>query len=76
MDGQSCLALRGWPKNSDVYALCFLKGTATLLISILYMKALYKPWILMPVSSKLVEKNGSYGRLNNCKLTLMEAAIL
>ena len=53
-----------------------LKGTETLMIIVLYMKELYEPWILIPVSSKSVEKYGSYGRLNICKWTLMEAAIL
>ena len=53
-----------------------LKGTATLMISMLYMKDLSEPWILIPVSSKSIEKYGSYWRLNICKLTLMEAAIL
>ena len=31
---------------------------------------------LIPVSSKSIEKCGSYGRLNVCKWTVMEAAIL
>ena len=53
-----------------------LKGTATLIVSMFYMKELYEPSILIPVSSKSVEKYGSYGRLNICKWTLMEAAIL
>ena len=53
-----------------------LKGTATLMISMFYMKELYEPWILIPVSSKSVEKYGSYGSLNICKWTLMEAAFL
>ena len=53
-----------------------LKGTATLKMSMFYMKELYETWILIPVSSKLVEKYGSYGCLNICKWTLMEAAIL
>ena len=53
-----------------------LKGTATLMICIFYMKELYEPWVLIPVSAKSVEKYGSYGRLNICKWTLMEAAIL
>ena len=38
-----------------------LKGTATLMISMFYQKELYEPWILIQVSSKLVEKWGSYG---------------
>ena len=33
-----------------------LKGTATLMITMFYMKGLNKPWILIPVSSKSVEK--------------------
>ena len=41
-----------------------------------YMKELYKPCILIPVLSKSVEKWGSCGRLNICKWTVMEAAIL
>ena len=54
----------------------FLKGTATLMISMFYMKKLDEPWILIPVSSKSGEKYISYGRLNVFKWTLMEAAIL
>ena len=53
-----------------------LKGTATLMISMFYMKGLSEPRILIPVSLKSVEKYGSYGRLNIFKWTLMEAAIL
>ena len=53
-----------------------LKGTATLMISMFYKKELYETWNLIPVSSKSVEKYGCYGRLNICKWTLMEAAIL
>ena len=53
-----------------------LKGAATLVISMLYMTELFEPWILIPVSSKLVEKYGSYGGLNICKWILMEVAIL
>ena len=41
-----------------------------------YMKDLNKPWILIPVSSKSDEKRRSCGRLNICKWTVMEAAIL
>ena len=51
-----------------------LKGTATLLISIFDMKELYEPWNL--ISSQSVEKYESCGRLNICKWTLIEAAIL
>ena len=46
------------------------------MITMLYMKDLNKPRLLVPVSSKSVEKCGSYGRLNICKLPVMEAAIL
>ena len=53
-----------------------LKGTATLIISMFYMKELSETWILILVSSKSVEKYGSYGRLNIYKWILMEAAIL
>ena len=53
-----------------------LKGTATLMISMFYMKELSEPWILIPVSSNSVEKYESYARLNICKCALMEAAIL
>ena len=53
-----------------------LKWTATMMISMFYMKELSEPWILIPVSSKSVEKYGSYGRLNIWKWTLMEAAFL
>ena len=53
-----------------------LKGTATLIISMFNLKELSEPWILISVSSKSVEKYSSYGRLNICTLTLMEAAIL
>ena len=53
-----------------------LKGTATLMISMFNMKDLNKPRILIPVTSKSVEKCGSCGRLNVCKWTEMEAPIL
>ena len=53
-----------------------LKGTATLMISMFYMNELSEPWSLIPVSFKWVEKCGSYGCLNICKWTVMEAAIL
>ena len=53
-----------------------LKGTATQMINMLYMKELYDSWILIPVAYKSVEKYGSCGRLNIFKWTLMEAAIL
>ena len=44
------------------------------MITIIYIKDLNKPCILIPVSSKSVEKRGSCG--NICKWTVMEAAIL
>ena len=53
-----------------------LKGTATLMITVFYMKDLNKQCILIPVSSKSVEKRGNFGSLNICKWTGMEAAIL
>ena len=53
-----------------------LKGTATLMITMFNMKDLYKPWNLIPVSSKSVKKCKSCGRLNICEWTVMEAAIL
>ena len=53
-----------------------LKGTATLMITVLYMKDINKPGILIPVSSKSVEKRGNCGHLNICKQTVMEVAIL
>ena len=53
-----------------------LKGTATLMITMFYMKDINKPRILIPVSSKPVGKCGSCGRLNICKWPVMEAAIL
>ena len=53
-----------------------LKGTATLMITMFYMKDLNKPRILIPVSSKSVEKYGSYRPLNICIWTVMETTIL
>ena len=53
-----------------------LKRTATLMITMFYMKDLTKPRILIPVSSKSVDQCGSCGLLNICKWTVMEAAIL
>ena len=53
-----------------------LKGTATLMVTMFYMKDLNKPSILILVSSKSVEKHKSCGHLNICKWTVMEAAIL
>ena len=60
----------------SAYARRYLKGTATLMITMFYMKDLNKPLILIPVSSKSVEKCESCGRLNICKWAVMEAAIL
>ena len=56
--------------------LVHLKGTATLVIRMFNVNELSEPWSLIPVSSKSVGKCGSYGRLNICKWTVMEAAIL
>ena len=53
-----------------------LKGTAILMITMFYMKDLNQPGILIPVSSKSVEKRRRCGRLSICKWTVMEAAIL
>ena len=53
-----------------------LKGTTTLMITMFHMKDLNKPWILIPVSSESVENCKSCGRLNICKWTVKEAAIL
>ena len=53
-----------------------LKGTATLMIGMFYMKDLFESWILIPVSSKSVQKYGSCGHLNIFNWTLMGAAIL
>ena len=53
----------------------FLKGTATLMVTMLNMKDLNnKPSNLIPVSSKSVEKRRSCGLLNIFKCTTMEAA--
>ena len=53
-----------------------LKGMATLMISMFYMKELSEPLSLITASSKSVEKCGSYWHLNICKWTVKEAAIL
>ena len=37
-----------------------LKETATLMTSMFYKKGLYKPWMLIPVLSKSVQKCGSW----------------
>ena len=56
----------------EIYAkFSVLTGTSTLMIGVFYMKELYEPWILIPVSSKSVEKYGSRGHLNICNWTLM-----
>ena len=47
-----------------------------MIISMFCMKDLTKPSLLIPVSSKLVEKLRSCRCLNICKWTKMEAAIL
>ena len=47
-----------------------------MMISIFYMNKVSEPWSLIPVSSESVGKYGSYGRLNICKWTVMEVAIL
>ena len=46
------------------------------MVTMLYMEDLNKTCILIPVSSKSVEKYGSCVRLNICNWTVMEAAIL
>ena len=46
------------------------------MITMFYMQDLIEPCILISVSSKSVEKRGSCGRLNICKCTVIEAAIL
>ena len=53
-----------------------IKGDRNLMINMFLKKELCKPWILIPVSSKSVEKCGSCVCLNICKWTVMEAAIL
>ena len=42
-----------------------LKRTATLMISMFDQRELYEPCILIQISSKLLEKWGSYGHLKN-----------
>ena len=61
---------------NEYHMLAHLKGTATLMSSMFFKKELRKPRILKPVSSKSVEKCESCVRLNICKWTVMEAAIL
>ena len=69
------------PKVNDklcIFSKCIssLRGTATLMITMFYMRDLNKPWILIPIISKSVEKRRCRGHLNICKWTVMEAAIL
>ena len=53
-------------EQSDlVHCLDILKGTTTLMISIIYKKGLCKLWILILASSKSVEKWESCGHLKN-----------
>ena len=63
-------------RRSKVTDYAALKGTATLMMTMVYMKDLHKPCILIPVSSESVEKHRSCGHLNICKWTVMEAVIL
>ena len=64
-------------KTGDICMIIFaplnLKGTATLVITIFYIKDLNKRCILIPVTSKSVEERRS---VNICKWAVMEAAIL
>ena len=53
-----------------------IKGDGNRNYKLFYKIELFKPWILITVSSKSVEKWGSCGGLNVCKWTVMEAAIL
>ena len=53
------------PQGSVLGPIMFLKGTLTLMIRMIYQKGLYKPRILIQVSSKSVEKWRSYGHLMN-----------
>ena len=62
--------------HSRKFILAVLKGDRNPNDKLLYKKELYKPWILIPVSSKSVEKWESGGRLNIWKSTLMEVTIL
>ena len=52
-------------KHGEISTYFGLKGTATLTISMSYQKELYEQLILIEVSSRLVEKWGSYGHLKN-----------
>ena len=52
--------------NQSISEVCNgFKGTATLIISKFNQKELYKPCILIQVSSKSVEKWAKYGHLKN-----------
>ena len=53
-----------------------LRGIIYLIITMFYIKDLNKSRILIPVSSKSVEKQRSCGRLKICKFTVIVAAIL
>ena len=57
-------------------SISILKGTATLMITMFYMKDLNKQLVLIPVSTKSYKKCGSCGHLNICIWTVIEAAIL
>ena len=63
-------------QNEYLFFSFSLKGTATLIITMFHMKDRNKPCILIPVSSKSVEKCESCGHLNICKWTVMEVAII
>ena len=68
-----------WLRNKKIIFFgisSYLKGAATLMITMFHMEDLYIPCILISVSSKSVEKYGSCGHLNICNWTVMEAAIL
>ena len=53
-----------------------IKGNSNPNDKYVYKKELYNPCILIPVLSKSIETLGSCGRLNICKWTVMDAAIL
>ena len=62
---------KSWLPNVHLFTISILKGTATLMIIMYNMDDLNKPCILIPVSSKSVEKHGRCGRLNICNWTVM-----
>ena len=72
--GRQCGSTNIMLQNNDRANI--LKGMATLVITMFYMKDLNKPRILIPFSSKSVEKCGSCVRFNMCKWIKMEAAML